>query len=161
VKTDPIFIPRSSIGSRFGNYSAWGLSGKTLGLLLLLLLLGSLVGSFYLNQASKTTAAGLEIVRLTRQRESWRQENANLAKQIAEMESLSRIQARAQELGFVEPEAVEYLVVEIAPLEHSESEESTPPHTTERQRSTPQSREPRDWWGELVAQLESWMSVDR
>ena len=161
VKTDPIFIPRSSIGSRFGDYAAWGLSGKTLGLLLLLLLLGSLVGSFYLNQASKTTAAGLEIVRLTRQREGWRQENASLARQIAEMESLSRIQARAQELGFVEPEVVEYLVVEIAPLEHSETEEPAPPHTTESQRSTPQSREPRDWWGELVAQLESWMSVGR
>ena len=161
VKTDPIFIPRSSIGSRFGDYSAWGLSGKTLGLLLLLLVLGSLVGSFYLNQASKTTAAGLEIGRLTRQRESWRQENANLAKQIAEMESLSRIQTRAQELGFVEPEVVEYLVVESAPLEHSETEESTPSHTAERERSTPQPQEPRDWWGELVAQLESWMSVDR
>ena len=161
MKTDPIFIPRSSIGTRFGNYSAWGLSGRTLGLLLLLLVLGSLVGSFYLNQASKTTAAGLEIVRLTRQRESWRQENADLAKQIAEMESLSRIQTRAQELGFVEPEVVEYLVVEGAPLEHRELEESTPSRTAESQSSAPQPQEHRDWWGELVAQLESWMSIDR
>lgn len=161
MKTDPIFIPRSSIGSRFGNYAAWGLSGKTLGLLLLLLVLGSLVGSFYLNQASKTTAAGLEIVRLTRQRESWRQENANLAKQIAKMESLSRIQTRAIELGFVEPEVVEYLVVEIAPTGDSETEDSTPSHAAESQRSTPQTQEPTGWWGELLAQLESWMSVDR
>jgi hypothetical protein len=160
VDTDPLFIPRSTITSRLGKYSAWGLSGKTMGLFLLLLVLASLIGSFYLNQASQTTAAGFEIARLTREREYWRQENADLRKQIAVMESLSRTRARAEELGFVEPEVVEYLVVERLPTENALSEDSTSSHTSERRQLAPQPAQSRDWLGDLVDQFESWISIE-
>ena len=159
LNTDPLFIPRSAIASRLGKYSAWGLSGKTMGLFLLLLVLASLIGSFYLNQASQTTAAGLEITRLTREREYWRQENADLRKQIAVMESLSRIKARAAELGFVEPEQVEYLVVERTWTEDTAEESSASAHTSEHRQPTPQPAQSRDWLRELVNQFESWVST--
>jgi hypothetical protein len=161
VDTGPLFIPRSTIASRLGRYSAWGLSGKTMAILLLLLVLASLIGSFYLNQASQTTAAGMEITRLTREREYWRQENAELRRQIAVMESLSRIRARAEELGFVEPEVVEYLVVERSPADEALSEDSTPLFTSERLQLAPEPAPSTDWLGELVAQFESWISIDR
>lgn len=161
MKTDPLFIPRDSIVRRAARYSAWALSGKTLGIMLLLLVLGSLIGSFYLNQASQTAAAGLEIVRLTRQREYWRQENAELRRQIASMESLSRIKVRAEELGFVEPKAVEYLVVQSPPPEEP-GETGREPSDADREVAL--SSGPSDsaeWWDELVIRLESWSSVIR
>ena len=158
MEIDPIFIPRSTIGSRIGRYSAWGLSGRTLGLLLLLLVLGSLIGSFYLNQASQTTAAGLEITRLTREREYWRQENAHLRKRIAEREALPSVRARAEELGFVQPEVVEYLVVE-SPVDPDTSAGGlTPPHPAQRDLPKPHTPGSQEWWRELVARFVSWMS---
>lgn len=158
MDTDPLFIPRSTITSRLGKYSAWGLSGKTMGLLLLLLVLASLIGSFYLNQASQTTAAGLEIAKLTREREYWRQENADLRKQIAAMESLSRIGTRAAELGFVEPEVVEYLVVDRLPTESTLDEDSSWAHTSGGRQLAPPAQSG-DWLSELVDQFESWISI--
>jgi hypothetical protein len=158
VEIDPIFIPRSTIGSRIGRYSAWGLSGKTLGLLLLLLVLGSLIGSFYLNQASQTTAAGLEITRLTREREYWRQENAHLRKLIAQREALSSITARAEELGFVQPEEVEYLLVESPANPDVSAGGLTPADSADHDRSNPQTPGAEEWWRGLVARFVSWMS---
>jgi hypothetical protein len=158
VETEPIFIPRSTIGSRIGRYSAWGLSGKTLGLLLLLLVLSSLIGSFYLNQASQTTAAGLEITQLTREREYWRQENAHLRSRIAEREALSSIRARAEELGFVQPPVVEYLLVESPANPDTSIEELEPPLPAEHHPPKPQMPGSEEWWRELVARLVSWMS---
>ncbi len=160
MDSDPLFIPRSTVASRLGKYSAWGLSGKTMAIFLLLLVLASLIGSFYLNQASQTTAAGLEITRLTREREYWRQENADLRRQIAAMESLSRIEARAEELGFVEPEIVEYVAVESSPTEEASGDNARPLSTSERRQLAPQPAPSRDWLGEVVAQLESWISIE-
>jgi cell division protein FtsL len=161
VQTDPIFIPRSSIGNWAARYSAWGLSGKALGIFLLLLVLGSLVGSFYLNQASKTTAAELEIERLTREREDLRQENAHLRKQIAHKESLTRVKKRARELGFVEPETVEYLIVQCPARENSDDWTAAPPPWAERASVSPPPTESADWWGDVMAHFQSWMSVQR
>jgi len=159
VETEPIFIPRSTIGSRIGRYSAWGLSGKTLGLSLLLLVLGSLIGSFYLNQASQTTAAGLEITQLTQEREYWRQENAHLRKLISERESLSSIRTLAAELGFVQPKIVDYLVVKSPASPVGAAEELAPARPEERDQTRPQMPGSEGWWRELVAQFVSWMSA--
>ncbi|MCJ7619031.1 MAG: hypothetical protein MUP64_02280 [Anaerolineae bacterium] len=158
METDPLFIPRSTISSRIGKYSAWGLSGKTLGLLLLLLVLSSLVGSFYLNQASQTTAAGLEITWLTREREYWRQENARLRRRIAEREALPSIRARAEELGFVQPEVVEYLLVESPVNPDTSAGGLTLPHPAQRDLPKPDTPGSQEWWRELVARFVSWMS---
>jgi hypothetical protein len=158
VETDPIFIPRSTVGSRIGRYSAWGLSGKTLALLLLLLVLASLVGSFYLNQASQTTAAGLEITQLTREREYWRQENAHLRELIAESQALSNVEARAEALGFVQPERVEYLQVDSPVSPDTAPDELAPPQPVQPDLPTPHPAGSQEWWEELAARFVSWMS---
>jgi len=159
MKSDPLFIPRSSLVSRAIRYTAWGLSGKTLGILLLLLVLGSLVGSFYLNQASKTTAAGLEIVRLTKEREYLRQENAELRRQIALAASIGRVRSRAEELGFVAPEDVDYVIVRSLATEAVQDKEAVSeedPGDLETVRASPETE---SWWDELVAQFQSWVEV--
>jgi hypothetical protein len=161
TRADPIYIPKSPVGSRGGRYTAWGLSGKTMALVLMLLVVASLIGSFYLNQASKTTTAGLEIVRLMREREYWRQENAGLRRQIAEMEALSRIETRAAELGFVEAAAVEYLVVDTSLAQNTESDYSSTPLASEPGPVESSSPEARDWWEELAAQITSWMRPEQ
>jgi hypothetical protein len=161
AKANPIYIPKSPLGNRGGRYTAWGLSGKTVALVLLLLVVGSLIGSFYLNQASQTTAAGLEVVRLTREREHWRQENAGLRAQIAEMESLSRVEARAAELGFVEAETVEYLVVHVPLAENTGAEDSSTPLASDPGAAEPSPPEARDWWEELTAQLAAWVNPEQ
>jgi cell division protein FtsB len=158
MKADPIYIPKSPVASRVGKYTVWQLSGKTMGIVLLLLLVGSLIGSFYLNQASQTTAAGLEIVRLTREREKWRQENADLRRRIAEMESLSRIEERAAELGLVKAESVEYLVVENLPAEDTGAETTPSSLTPPPDQAEVSPSEASDWWGELADQFASWIN---
>jgi hypothetical protein len=155
VKIDRICIPRNSIVARAARYSAWGLSGKTMGILLLLLLLGSLVGSFYLNQASQTTAAGMEIVNLTEELEYWRQENAELRRQVADQESLLRIIKRAEELGFIRPVKVEYLVVDSPPLEQPEEPIRTPSEDAWKASMDVAPPARQDWWDEVVAYLTS------
>lgn len=160
-RADPIYIPKSPLGNRGGRYTAWGLGGKTMALVLLLLVVGSLIGSFYLNQASQTTAAGLEVVRLTRERERLRQENAGLRAQIAEMESLTRIEARAAEMGFVEAETVQYLVVDAPVVEDTEGEYSSATLAPDSGIAEPSAPETRDWWGELAAQLASWVNPEQ
>jgi cell division protein FtsB len=159
MKSDPIYVPKTPFGGWSGKHTAWKLSGKAMGVLVLLLLLGSLIGSFYLNQASQTTAAGLETLKLTREREYWRQENAELRKQIAQMESLARIRARAEELGFVEAEKVEYLVVRSPSLEHLPVDTSSRRASSDRGLPGPATPQPTDWWGELAAQFQSWMEL--
>jgi cell division protein FtsB len=161
VQTDPIFIPRIRIGNWAVRYASWGLSGKALAVFLLLLVLGSLVSSFYLNQASNTAAAGLEIAKLTREREYWRQENAHLRKQIANMESSDRLRSRAEELGFVEPGSVEYLPVECPRTDNTDIRTVPQSPWAELTFVPPSPTESADWWGDVVAHFQSWMNIQR
>jgi hypothetical protein len=158
MKADPIYVPKTPVVNRGGRYTVWKLSGKTMGIVLLLLVVGSLISSFYLNQASRTTAAGLEIVRLTKEREYWRQENADLQRRIAEMEALSRIETRATELGFVPAESVEYLVVDSPLPEPTGAGDGPSPQSAQGDPVAPPPGETRDWWGELADQFASWIN---
>jgi hypothetical protein len=114
-----------------------------------------------LNQASNTAAAGLEIVRLTKEREYWRQENAHLRKQIADMASSERLGRRAEELGFVEPEGVEYLPVQCPPTENADTRTVPQSPWDELTSVSPPPTESADWWGDVAAHFQSWMNVQR
>lgn len=160
MKREPLYLPRIRGNSQADGRPSWPFTGKTMGILVLLLVLGSLVGSFYLNQASHTAAAGMEVVRLTRERERWRQENAQLRKLICEMEAWSSVKRRAEELGFVEAEAVEYLTVQNLPVEHPD-QEAPPPGSREEASQNELASHEAAWWEELKIQFESWMDVRR
>ncbi|TKJ31160.1 MAG: hypothetical protein CEE40_02565 [Chloroflexi bacterium B3_Chlor] len=159
MKTDPVYLPRVHIRSPAELRSSMRFTGKTMGLFLLVLLLGSLIGSFYLNQASHTAAAGLEVLRLTGERERWRQDSAELRKRISQLESLSNVRRKAEALGFVEADTVEYLGVDNLPSEPSDAGISASPSTEDGHLEEPASEELATWWGELMARFESWMST--
>jgi len=75
------------------------LRGKTIGLLAVLFILASLIGWFYLTQASEATTTALRLQRLVSEREHLRRESAEVRYRIAELENLSRIRERARLLG--------------------------------------------------------------
>lgn len=85
------------------------LRGKTIGLLAVLFILASLIGWFYLTQASEATTTALRLQRLVSEREHLRRESAKLRYRIAELENLSRIRERARLLGLGPPQKAEYL----------------------------------------------------
>jgi hypothetical protein len=72
----------------------------TLGMLIMLLVL-SLLGWIYLTQASHVATASRRIEELQIDKARLEQQNLDLAVEIAALESVSRLAARAQELGFV------------------------------------------------------------
>lgn len=88
------------------------LQGKTIGLLAVLFILASLIGWFYLTQASEATTTALQLQRLASEREHLRRESAEIRYQIAELENLSRIRERALLLGLGPPQNVEYLYIQ-------------------------------------------------
>ena len=78
-----------------------------------MLALAMLIGAIYLSQSSRIASAGREVQELQYELSVFKQENAKLEREIAELQSLERLQQGAIELGFVKaaPEDVEYLVV--------------------------------------------------
>ena len=95
----------------------WSLDKKTALGLLLILATFSLVGWLYLGQASLITSSTLQIERLQQEIKLVNQQNAELALEIAEIESLSRIEERARALGFAptDPANIRYLPVDHYP----------------------------------------------
>lgn len=87
------------------------LRGKTIGLLAVLFILASLIGWFYLTQASEATTTALRLQRLASEREHLRRESAEIRYQIAELENLSHIRERARLLGLGPPRKAEYLSI--------------------------------------------------
>ncbi len=158
---DPVYFPKIRIRRDEVGQSAWSFTRKTMALFLLLIVLGGLIGSFHLNQASYVATAGLEIVHLTEKRERLRQDNAGLHKQIAKTEALSNVRTRAEALGFREGEGVEYLTIDNLPPETPHQETSAPVLVEDMDADEPRSisSEVARCWEELTARFESWMNT--
>lgn len=161
MNIDPVYFPKIRIRRDEAGRPAWRFTRKSMGLFLLLIVLGTLIGSFHLNQASYVATAGLEIVHLTEKRERVRQDNAGLHKQIAKLEALSNVRARAQALGFREGESVVYLTIDNLPSETPDRETSAPALVEDMDADEPRSisSEVARCWEELTAQFESWMNT--
>lgn len=78
-----------------------------------ILILAALLGAIYLNQASRIAAVGRRVQFLQNDLDNLRRVNASLERQIAEAQSLERLQQEAIRLGFREARAedIEYIVV--------------------------------------------------
>lgn len=161
MNNEPLYFPKIRIRNEDDGHPPWRFTGKTLGLFILLLILGGLLGSFHLNQASYVATAGLEIANLTRERERLRQDNAALNRSIAELETLSNVRRRAQELGLAEADAAEYLTIDNLPLETPNQETSADASVQDTDMHEPRSisSEVARWWEELIARYESWMNT--
>ena len=94
----------------------WRLDSKAALGFLLLLATFSLVGWLYLTQASAVTATSYRIDELRLELDQLKNQNAALRLEIAQLEALSRVEARARELNFGPTTNVRYLPVTNYPL---------------------------------------------
>ncbi len=83
-----------------------------------ILLLAALLGAIYLNQTSKIAAVGRRVQALQEDLEDLKRENGTLERQIAEAQSLERLQQEALRLGFKQarPDDIEYIIVPDYPV---------------------------------------------
>ena len=83
-----------------------------------ILILIALLGAIYLNQASRIASVGRRVQVLQSELENIKRDNAALARQIAEVQSLERLQREAIRLGFVpaRPADIEYIIVPDYPI---------------------------------------------
>ena len=83
------------------------------------LILATLLGAIYLNQASKIAAIGRRVQREQAALDLIKRENADLERMIAEAQELDRLDAEARRLGFVPatPADIDYVVIPEYPTE--------------------------------------------
>ncbi len=79
----------------------------------IILVLVAVLGTIYLSQASRIAVTGRQVQLMQNELETLKRDNAVIERVIAESQSLSRLQERAREMGFVsaQPESIEYLVI--------------------------------------------------
>ena len=79
----------------------------------LILLVIAVLGVIYLNQSSRIAAVGRRVQSLQYDLSVLQRENADIERDIAQSQSITRIQKEAERLGFVaaQPDSIEYLVV--------------------------------------------------
>jgi len=79
----------------------------------LILLVIALLGVIYLNQSSRIAAVGRRAQYLQYDLSIIQRENADLEREIAQAQSLTRIQTEAERMGFIRPQPgnIEYLVI--------------------------------------------------
>jgi cell division protein FtsL len=84
-----------------------------------ILVLAALVGAIYLFQASRIASVGRQVQELQWQLDEVNRVNADLERDIAEAQSLDRLQQEVLRMGFVraQPGDVEYLVIPNFPSE--------------------------------------------
>ena len=82
------------------------------------LILGTLLGTIYLTQASRTATVGRRVQILQNELIELKRENSALEQKIAEAQSLDRLQSEAIRQGFVpaNPDDVEFVIVEDYPI---------------------------------------------
>jgi hypothetical protein len=116
---------------------------SALGVVLILGML-SLLGWVYLTQASYVATTSRQLRELEKQQERIEQENWQLMVEIAELGSVTRLAARAQELGFVMAfsDESEFLAVVEAPP--AQARAASADGTDE------------EWWTNVTSQFTAW-----
>ena len=79
----------------------------------LILLVIAVLGVIYLNQSSRIAAVGRHVQDLRLELDRIQRENTDIEREIAEAQSLSRLQKEAERMGFVRSESfyVDYIVI--------------------------------------------------
>jgi cell division protein FtsB len=93
------------------------LEGRATAGMLIILVVLSLLGWIYLSQASHVATTSRRVQELEGQKNKLHEENLRLMSEIATLESVSRLDERARELGFVEADLQEadFLLVQDIP----------------------------------------------
>jgi hypothetical protein len=129
--------------------SRWKLGGRATAGAMLILLAVSLLGWIYLTQASHVATTGRRVQALEAEKVRLQQENLQLMAEIAELESVHRLAARARELGFTTSsvEDSEFLVVADMPQVADGSHDEDSPVTR--------------WWDGVSSQFTAWAQVEK
>jgi cell division protein FtsL len=92
----------------------WRLQRQAVALIGLGLFIAVIIGALYLAQSTANATLGRQLEDLIAQRNRLEQTNEQLRAEIAEYRTVSRLQARARELGFTESgqQNIEYLVID-------------------------------------------------
>jgi hypothetical protein len=135
----------------------WQLDSKAALGFLLILATFSLVGWLYLTQASAVTATSYRIDELRLELDQFKNQNAALALEIAQLEALPRIEARARELGFEPTTNVRYLPVANYP---APSTEAGLPDVDMVYVQDVQIG-PSSWWVDVLDKLAAWLEGTR
>ena len=127
--------------------SRWKLEGRaTIGLVIILIAF-SLLGWIYLTQASYVAMTSRQVQELEAEKIRLQQENLELITDIARLEAVTALDARARELGFVPlvVEDADFLAIAPLPPAERDSPDEGPPATR--------------WWDTVVFQFEAWTQV--
>jgi len=97
-----------------------------------IVVLAALLGAIYLNQASRIATIGRRVQMEQNDLDEFKRANADLERQIAEAQSLSRLDEEARRLGFVPstPADIDYVVIPQYPTEPADAATIIPPTTT-------------------------------
>jgi cell division protein FtsL len=92
----------------------WRPQRQAIALATLAMFIGIIIGALYLAQAASTSTLGRQLEELITVRSQLEQENERLRGEIASLQSVPRLLARAQELGFAlaRRSDIEYLTVQ-------------------------------------------------
>jgi len=129
-------------------------TGLVIGLVLAMF---SLVGWLYLTQTSQLAVTGYRIRELEQRKVRLQEENAQLEAEIAELESASRLMARAQAMGFQYPQQVSYVSVPDYPMSEDEAGAARDRGTASMDSGAATSSTLARWWAGLVAQFDAWL----
>ncbi len=96
-----------------------------------ILVLAALLGAIYLNQASRIAAIGRRVQIQQSDLDELKRVNGELEREIAEAQSLERLQQDATRLGFqpAQPDEIEYIVIPGYPLEEVAPQPPAPAET--------------------------------
>jgi hypothetical protein len=125
----------------------WKVGDRTAASMLLVLLALSLLGWVYLTQASRMATTSRRVQDLEEEKTRLQEENLQLMAEIAGLESVSRLCARAQELGFTQAlvEDTHFLVVSDLPSVEQVASRTSPPTV--------------GWWDNVASQFTTWVQV--
>lgn len=129
----------------------WWLEPRTTARLLLILALLGLIGWLYVTQASQMATLSHQIGELEEKKAALQRENAQLTLEITRLQDLSRLRARALELGFVPIEQRQYVLVTNWP-----SRQSPIPESEDAEDGLPS---PARWWGKVTSQFNAWIET--
>lgn len=162
MSSKPLTFLRSRLWGNDGSRRTWPLDARTATGFMLCILLLSLVGWLYLTQAGQMASTGFKMRDTLAQIEVLERRNAILAYQLAQLETLPRIEARARQIGLGPVKRTAYLVVANqkppAPLPVA-----LPAPAVIAASAQPDDGSPMDelarWWEGLRAEVESWIKT--
>lgn len=165
MSSKPLSLLRPTLWRRAGGAQDWTLNPRTAAGLMLCIAFLSLVGWLYLTQASQIAVLGYRMEQIVTEIEQLRRDNALLRYQIAELETLPRIEARARQLGLGPMSRTTYLSISGDVRETGRGSAEVPP-TPEAAPPAPAAADPlaglsfpsvAELWAELRAQFTAWV----